>query len=152
MITRGRDARAVGGDAPGHWPRDWILWAGKIYSFTDPAAGLLARLCTGPVTSFATSDWADAEDEDVCHHFIWLLKAALSSQMRPALRSSRDLTWVAATDDLPFVIPIEATSTTRTLVKAYPRGDGTVRYVCHLAFALTFVRYDERWFLELTPT
>ena len=27
-----------------------------------------------------------------------------------------------------------------------------MRYVRHLAFAPTFVRYDERWYLELTPT
>lgn len=151
-ISRYRDARGAWGDAPGDWPRDWILWAGQIHSFTHPEAGLLTKLCTGPVTSFATSDWADTDDKDLRHHFVWLLKAGLSSQMRPALRSSKELTWVAATDELPFVIPIEATSTTRTLVKAYPRSDGTVRYVRHLAFAPTFVRYDERWFLELTPT
>jgi hypothetical protein len=151
-IARGRDARAVWGDAPGEWPRDWILWAGQIYSFTDPADGLLAKVCTGPMTSFATSEWADADDEARRHHFVWLLKAALSRQMRPALRFSNDLTWVAATEDLPFVIPIEATSTTRTLVKAYTKADGTLRYVRHLGFAPTFVRYDDRWFLEITPT
>jgi hypothetical protein len=150
-ISRGRDARLVWGDAPGDWPRDWIVWSGQIYSFTDPSVGLLSKLCTGPVTSFAISDWAD-DDDDLRHHFVWLLKAALSSQMRPALRSSKDLTWVAATDDLPVVIPIAATSTTRTVVKAYLRDDGTVRYVRHLAFVPTFVRYDDQWFLELTPT
>jgi hypothetical protein len=151
-IARGRDARALWGDAPGEWPRDWILWAGQICSFTAPGDGLLAKVCTGPVTSFAASEWADADDEDLRRHFVWLLKAALSTQMRPALRSSNDLTWVAATEDLPFVIPIEATSTTRTLVKAYTKADGTLRYVRHLGFAPTFVRYDDRWFLEVTPT
>ena len=48
----------------GEWPRDWIVWAGQIYSFTDPGDGLLSKLCTGPVESFATSEWADADDEE----------------------------------------------------------------------------------------
>jgi len=151
-ISRGRDARAVWGETPGDWPRDWIVWSGQIYSFTDPSRGLLSKLCTGPVDSFASSEWADADDDELRHRFVWLLKGALSGQMRPALRSSNDLTWVAATDDLPVVIPIPATSTTRTVVKAYLRDDETVRYVRHLAFVPTFVRYDDQWFLELTPT
>jgi hypothetical protein len=151
-ISRGREARAVWGETSGDWPRDWIVWSGQIYSFSDPGARLLSKLCTGPVESFPSSEWANAEDEDLRHRFVWLLKGALSGQMRPALRSSNDLTWVAATDDLPVVISIPATSTTRTVVKEYRRDDGTVRYVRHLAFVPTFVRYDDQWFLELTPT
>ncbi len=150
-ISRGREARAVWADTPGDWPRDWIVWSGRIYSFSHPGTGLLSRLCSGPVTSFSSSDWSDADD-DLRHRFVWLLKGALSGQMRPALRSSNDLTWVAATDDLPVVIDIPATSTTRTVVKEYLRDDGTVRYVRHLAFAPKFVRYDDRWYLELTPS
>jgi hypothetical protein len=152
MISRGREARMVWGEASGDWPRDWIVWGGQIYSFTNPGTGLLAKLCSGPVDSFAASEWADTDDDDLRRRFVWLLKGALSGQMRPALRSSNDLTWVAATDELPVAIPIPATSTTRTVVKEYLRDDGTVRYVRHLAFVPTFVRYDEHWFLELTPT
>ncbi len=148
-ISRDREAKAVWGETPGDWPRDWIVWSGQIYSFTDPSTALLSKLCTGPVESFASTEWAD---DELRHRFVWLLKGALSGQMRPALRSSKDLTWVAATEDLPVVIPIPATSTTRTVVKAYLRDDGTVRYVRHLAFVPTFVRYDGQWFLELTPT
>ena len=36
-------------------------------------------------------------DDELGHRFVWLLKGALSGQMRPALRSSKDLTWVTAT-------------------------------------------------------
>jgi hypothetical protein len=151
-ISRGREARAVWGETTGDWPRDWIVWSGRIYSFTHPGTGLLSKLCAGPVTSFPSSDWADAEDDELRHRFVWLLKGALSGQMRPALRSSNDLTWVAPTDDLPVVIDIPTTSTTRTVVKEYLRDDGTTRYVRHLAFAPTFVRYDDRWYLELTPS
>lgn len=151
-ISRAREARAVWGETAGDWPRDWIVWAGQIYSFSDLSRGLLLKLSAGPVDSFASTEWADAEDDELRHRFVWLLKGALSGQMRPAFRSSNDLTWLAATNDLPVAIPIPATSTTRTVVKEYVRDDGTVRYVRHLAFAPTFVRYDEQWFLELTPT
>lgn len=152
IISRGRDAWAVWDESPGEWPRDWIVWSGHVYSFTNPSTGMLSKLCTGPTKPIPTSDWAEAEDEELRRHFVWLLKAALSSQMRPALRSNRDLTWVAATDELPVVIAVAATSTTRTVVKAYLRDDESVKYVRHLAFAPIFVRYDDRWFLELTPT
>lgn len=151
-IGRGREARTVWSKMPGDWPRDWILWSGRIYSFTDLGNRFLAKICKGRVDSFPSADWADSDDEELRHRFVWLLKAALSGQMRPALRSSNDLTWVAATDDLPVVVSIPATSTERTIVKEYVRDDGTTRYVRHLAFGPAFVRYDGRWFLELTPT
>lgn len=151
-IERGSDARGIWGDASGDWPRDWLVWSGRIYSFTDPTTGMLSRLRSGPVSSFPTTDWAEGEDDDRRHRFVWLLKGALSGQMRPALRSSKELTWVAPTKELPVVIDIPDTSTTRTLVKEYLRDDGSVRYVRHLAFAPTFVQYDEQWYLELTPS
>lgn len=151
-IERGSEARGIWGNEPGDWPRDWLVWSGRIYSFTDPTAGLLSRLRSGPVSSFPTTEWAEAEDDDRRHRFVWLLKGALSGQIRPALRSSKELTWVAPTEELPLVIDIPDTSTTRTLVKEYLRDDGSVRYVRHLAFVPTFVRYDEQWYLELTPS
>jgi hypothetical protein len=127
-IRRGREARAVWCETAGDWPRDWIVWSGRIYSFTHLGTGLLSQLCASPVTSFPSSDWADAEDDELRHRFVWLLKGSLSVQMRPALRSSNDLTWVAPTDDLPVLIDIPTTSTTRTVVKEYLREDGTTRY------------------------
>jgi hypothetical protein len=151
-IERAADARAIWRDVSGDWPRDWILWSGRIYSFTDPTTGMLSRLRSGPVSSFPTTDWAEDEDDNRRHRLVWLLKGALSGQMRPALRASKELTWVAPTDDLPVVIDIPDTSTTRTLVKQYLRDDGSVRYVRHLAFVPTFVQYEEQWYLELTPS
>jgi Domain of unknown function (DUF4365) len=151
-IERGSDARAIWGDGAGDWPRDWILWGDRIYSFTDPTTGMLSKLRSGPVSSFPAADWAESDDDDHRHRFVRLLKGALAGQMRPAFRSSKELTWVAATDELPVVIHIPDTSTTRTLVKQYRRDDGSVRYVRHLAFVPSFVRYDERWYLELTPS
>ncbi|MGP0102090.1 MAG: DUF4365 domain-containing protein [Solirubrobacteraceae bacterium] len=151
-IQRQSEARAAWGSSAGAWPRDWVLWSGKIYSFSDPDAGLLSSLCSGPVTSFPAADWAHTEADDHRRRFVWLLKAALSGQMRPALRSSRELTWVAAADELPVVIDIPDRSTTRTIVKQYLRDDGSVRYVRHLAFIPAFVLYGEQWYLELTPS
>lgn len=151
-IERHGDAREMWGKTSGTWPRDWILWSGRVYSFSDLSGGLLARLCKGPVTSFPADNWARSQDEDTRRRFVWLLKAALAGQMRPALRSSRELTWVAAAEELPVVIGIPDLSTTRTIVSDYRREDGTRRYVRHLAFVPTFVCYGEQWYLELTPS
>jgi hypothetical protein len=72
--------------------------------------------------------------------------------MRPVLRSSQALTWVAATNELPVVIAIPGTSNTRAIVKAYFRDDGSTRYIRHLAFTPVFASYGDQWYLELTPT
>jgi len=151
-IRKPSEARAVFADAPGRWPRAWILWSGRLYSFTDPSKCLLSRICAGQVSSFLTADWAYSSDEDQRRRFVWLLKAALEEQMRPVLRSSKDLTWVAATDELPLVIAIPGTSNTRAIVKAYARDDGSTRYIRHLAFTPAFACYADQWYLELTPT
>ena len=84
--------------------------------------------------------------------FIWLLKAALQEQSRPALRARKDLMWVAAPSQLPLEIAVPGTSNTRTLVKRYEKPDGDTRYVRHLAFDPRFVLYAEQWYLEITPT
>lgn len=151
-IRKESDARAMFADATGRWPRAWILWSGRIYSFTDPAESLLARVCVGQVSSLPSTEWAYSENEDERRRFVWLLKAALGEQMRPVLRSSKELTWIAATSELPVVIAIPGTSHTRAIVKAYLREDGSTRYVRHLAFAPAFVCYADQWFLEVTPT
>jgi hypothetical protein len=151
-IRKQSEVRDAFADAPGRWPRAWILWSGQIYSFTDPADSLLSRVCVGRISAFPSADWAYGSDEDQRRRFVWLLKAALIDQMRPALRASKELTWVAAPDELPLVISIPGTSNTRALVKAYFRDDGSARYVRHLAFRPAFVCLAGQWYLELTPT
>jgi hypothetical protein len=151
-ISHPSEAQEKWAETAGAWPRNWIFWSGRIYSFSDPGSGMLAKIATGPVKTLATSDWAESEDDGERRRFVWLLKGALSDQMRPVLRANNDLTWVAATDDLPLVIPVAATSTSRTLVKAYSGDDGVVRYVRHLAFAPVFTAYGGQWFLEITPS
>lgn len=147
-----REARARLSKEAGRWPRSWIFWSGRIYSFTDPDGTALAAICDGPIASFPSANWAYSEDEDERRRFVWLLKAALDEQMRPALRSNRDLTWVAATDDLPVSIAIPGTSNTRAIVNEYRKDDGTLRYVRHLAFDTAFACYADQWYLEITPT
>lgn len=147
-----REARARFDKEPGRWPRSWILWAGRVCSFTHPEGTALGAICDGPIASFPSSNWAYSEDKDERRRFVWLLKAALDEQMRSALRSSRDLTWVAATDDLPVSIAIPGTSNTRAIVNEYRKDDGTLRYVRHLGFAPAFACYAEQWYLEITPT
>jgi hypothetical protein len=151
-IRKQSEARDAFAGAAGRWPRAWILWSGRMYSFTDPADSLLTRVCVGKISSFPSADWAYSSDDDQRRRCVWLLKAALDEQMRPVLRASKELTWVAAPDELPLVIAIPGTSNTRALVKAYFRDDGSTRYVRHLAFSPAFVCYADQWYLELTPT
>lgn len=151
-IRKPSEARAAFGDTPGRWPRAWILWSNRLYSFINPSSSLLSRVCAGSVSTFPASAWAYSSDEDQRRRFVWLLKAALEDQTRPVLRFSKELAWVAGADELPLVIAISGTSNTRAIVKPYFRDDGSTRYVRHLAFTPTFACYGDQWYLELTPT
>lgn len=147
-----REIAKVFDGVPGAWPRAWIAWAGRVYTFRDPADSLTARLFSGPAERIRTEDWAFSDDDDERRRFVWLLKAALEEQARPALRANRELMWVAATTELPLEIGIPGTSNTRTLVKRYDKPDGSFRYVRHLAFRPSFALYGDQWYLEVTPT
>jgi hypothetical protein len=128
------------------------LWGGLIFSFIDPANSPVSRLFAGTADRMSADDWACSDAEDERRRFVWLLKAALQEQSGPALRSSRELMWVAATAELPLEIPIPGTFNTRTLVKRYEKADGETRYVRHLGFEPRFVSFGDQWFLEITPT
>jgi hypothetical protein len=137
----------------GTWPRAWIIWSGRVYTFRDPAASEVSRLFSGQVTSFPTEDWALSDDDDVQRRFVWLLNAALDEQTRPALRSREGVLWLAAPPDLePLEIPVPGGPQTRTIVKRYEKDDGSTKYVRHLGFERSFVRYGDDWYLEITPT
>jgi Domain of unknown function (DUF4365) len=158
-IYSGKAAKSTARDSmkalervPGRWPRAWIFWSGRVYSFLDPRESAVKHLVTGEIDEIPASDWAYSEDEEVRRRFVWMLKAALHEQSRPALRGSKDLMWVAAPSQLPLEIAVPGTSNTRTLVKRYPKPDGDTRYVRHLAFEPRFVLFADQWYLEITPT
>ena len=152
VAPEAREARRVFERLPGSWPRAWILWSGRVYTFLNPDDSPVGKLFAGSTKRISSDDWAYSDDEDQRRRFVWLLKAALEEQTRPALRSDKELMWVAAAADLPLEIAVPGTSNTRTIVKRYEKGDGDTRYVRHLAFDPRFVLFAEQWYLEITPT
>lgn len=152
VATEHREALKRFEGIAGRWPRAWILWSGQVFTFLDPSDSAVTRLFTGPVERFSADDWAYSAEEDERRRFAWLLRASLEEQARPALRSNRELMWVAATRELPLEIPVPGTSNTRTLVKRYEKKSGETRYIRHLAFEPRFTLFAEQWYLEINPS
>jgi hypothetical protein len=137
----------------GTWPRAWIIWSGRVYTWHNPSVSSVSALFAGEAMSFPVEDWARSDDEDTQRRFVWLLNAALDEQTRPAMRSREGIVWLAAPPDLgPLEIPVPGGSQTRTVVKRYLKDDGSTKYVRHLGFERSFVRYGDDWYLEITPT
>ncbi len=136
---------------------DFIIKDKHVYSFRDLESSPLSVLCDGPVTSFDANDWGGAGDRDLTNRFVQLLGATLRESFHRDLRwhPERHYFFVRATPDLrsrKFRSGSGKRTTTvfsRYLTKKDPRK---VAYYRHSAFQRRFVRYGERWYMEILPT
>ena len=138
---RAADARSL---------RAWGLSSDTIFTFHDPATSAIECLCAGPVDAIATEEWAQSDDPVVQRQFVQLLNGALEEQTWPAARRGKDhdTLYIAAPEDLSSVEIPGRSSQMRTIVKAYRRDDGSLKYVRHLALDRRFRRYGDVWYLE----
>lgn len=142
---RAADARSL---------RAWGLSSDTIFSFHDPATTAIDCLCAGAADAIATEEWAQSDDPVGQRLFVQLLNGALEEQSWPAARRGKDhhTLYIAAPEDLSSVeVPGRGTQM-RTIVKAYRRDDGSLRYIRHLALDRRFRRYGDVWYLEIVPT
>lgn len=146
----------LGGDIGG----EWILKEKKIMSFRDLTEFPWNHLCDrGTAESFSSTEWSLSSDRQVQNDFVRLLKQVLAAKLRPEVRYSplKDRYFFRATPDLnPRVIRYTSLvqATGRVVFRAYTRKhDPTdVSYYRHSAFEGDFVRYDDSWYLQITPT
>ncbi len=134
--------------------RAWMFSGGSIYSFHDPQTTDIGLLCSGPPDPIGTDEWSESDDREVLRQYVQLLNGALEEQLWPAARRGKDPTplFLTAPDDLsPFELP-GLGGMTRTVVKAYRKDDGSLRYVRHLALERRFRRFGDNWYLEIVPT
>jgi hypothetical protein len=161
-VLRGKD------EDPGG---EWRLKDKRIYSFHDLCEYPWTAVCdSGTVDEFEVDEWSRSDDPERLRDFVYLLNRALTSKLLPDVRWWRDGQCYA------FAAPADLASSNtsgRTMRKrqwkaryqshsresslayftAYLRaGTGEPSHYRHLGFEGNFRRYDEVWYLEITPT
>lgn len=141
---------------------EWLLKGGYITSFQNLEDPPWAGVCDqGSIEVFDTDDWAYSDDEDRQRDFVFLLNACLKSRVREDLiyDKSRDYYYFRATEDRKtksFPYQTGKQRTERQVFAPYERktgeNAGTIYYYRHSAFTGHFRRYDDVWYLAISPT
>jgi hypothetical protein len=150
-------AFALSGD---RCPSEWILTNEQLLSFWNLADHPWATVCDeGTVEEFRVDEWALSSDADRRREFVQLLNRALGGYLRHrgvyhwAIAKS-DVYGFGAGRDLGTRVyqPARKRRSKGVTVFSPHVYEGTVSYCRHHAFEGRFVFFDERWFLEITPT
>jgi hypothetical protein len=141
----------------------WILKDGKIYSFfdlsTDPWSAFSRQ---GTIQSFPSDDWALSKDLVRRTDFVQLLAAALRGYLGSKAiwyhqpENGAGYFYFAPSKDLrEREVPWKALKASkRSVFTSYrsKKEPERVAYYRHLAFETRFHRFENQWYLEVTPT
>jgi len=149
---------------------EWILKNKQIISFQDLEQSPFSEVCEqspfsevcdiGSIETFESTEWANSDDPEKLNDFIHLLNRCLKERtyrLGLHFHKSRKYYYFPATKNLK-TRHIHYNSTRqrvhREVFKAYKRkGENTrVAYCRHAAFKSRFLKLDDAWFLEITPT
>jgi hypothetical protein len=141
-------------------PAEWLLKDKQVVTFHDLREFPWDHACDrGTVEEFAVEEWAHSPDPDRLRDFVHLLNGALQEKLFPQVRPWRKLGVYAftATRDLsPRKIPYAShTRAARcTVFEVYTQewNGRTYTHYRHMAIHSRFRLYDDRWYLEITPT
>jgi hypothetical protein len=154
----GKDALKALLDISDHPPAEWVARGGRLVTFLDIEASLLRHVTdVGSIEKFPVSEFAFHDQEDEQRLFVELLNRTLRAQLDPMLWFSRLLKLYYFPANGPSIdrtiryLSLK-NETTRAVVKARRRPDGSVSYVRHSAFAGRFWREFDDWFLTIEPT
>lgn len=113
----------------------------------------------GTVECFDSSEWEYTDDADRQRDFVQLLNYCLSQKLRPEViyHKKKEYYYFSATQDLmPKYRSYKslAAGTVRAVFQGYPQKDDPTKisFYRHSAFAGQFLRFDDTWYLEITPT
>lgn len=141
---------------------EWLLKGGNIVTFHNLEERHWAEVCDqGSIEEFDTEEWAYSTDEDRQRDFVFLLNKCLEAMVKDDLRYDRgsDYYYFRAPKKLkPRVFSYQAgkQKTERQVFAPYNyktgENEGKPYYYRHSAFSGHFRRYDDLWYLEITPT
>ena len=140
---------------------EWFLKNKQLYSFRDLREFPYCEVCdVGTVEDFSVSEWADSDDPERQRDFVRLLNNTLRAKLRSFgvvyegraptacyyFRGNRDFRTIR------FRYFAVAKETSREVFRAYNKKNKALRYCRHSAFRGQFFRFEQRWYLEITPT
>jgi hypothetical protein len=140
---------------------EWVLTDKTLMSFHDLSEEPWRQVCDrGTVESFDSDEFAFSGDDGAVLTFTRLLNATLKEKLRPEhIRYDRDFRYYHFTPTR-LLTPREIhyrsleKNTSRVVFGPYYHKKDTtkLRYYRHHAFEGQFRRFDEGWYLQITPT
>jgi hypothetical protein len=161
MYRKAEDLRAELRARNGQDESEWLLKNKRVYSFNDLDRFPWRVLCdVGTLESFDAKDWALSDNDERRRDFVQLMNYCLRAKARGLdLRWSKDqgCYFFRPTNDLSNrVLSYKSivNQTSRDVFRAYYKIGkvNEVAFYRHSAFKGFFVRYENDWYLEITPT
>lgn len=149
--------------------KSWILHEEKIYSFNDLSESPWLNFISSKenkVINFPSSDWSNSYDVIVKRLFVQLLNNTFDSFVHHKdilhkivdnidlyyFRPSLDNKGLPATKRYSYK-RLGRNSSQKICERYYRKSDPTIiSYYRHLSFEAQFLRFDNKWFIEITPT
>ncbi len=140
---------------------EWLLIDKQIVSFHDLKEPPFNTICDlGTCESFDVREWADSQDEDTKHQFVWLLNKCLKEKtwlLRLRFDKHHGYYYFPATKDLntrKVWYQSHQNRVSREVFKQYSKKSNPSQraYCRHSAFEGQFLRLEDGWYLEITPT
>ena len=138
----------------------WIIQKKQLISFHDLRAGPWSAACeAGAVEKFSSDEWALSSNLDQRRSFVRLLNQALRDQLFPKVRYwGREDCYAYAgrpsgTSLKDSYRSLQRNSQIAVVTRFENRyREQTFEWYRHIAFRGQFRRFDDDWFLEITPT
>jgi len=139
---------------------EWILKNKRILSFHNLEEYPWNEICdVGSIEPFDTDEWAYSDDIDSYREFVQLMNYCLAEKLKPNIRfdKRKEYYFFLPTEDLtPFILSYKSLlqKTHRIVFQGYPKkkNPSEIAYRRHSAFFERFLRLDNKWYIEITPT
>jgi hypothetical protein len=141
----------------GYHRSDWLLRDRTIFSFTDPKSSALGSFVEGGIETIDAEEWSESKDTETTNRFVDLLRQTLREQEHQSLavHGKQRYFYFRATRDLSDRrVATNSKSKGRTVFTGYEnkRKPGEIAEYRHYAVGISFVKTDEGWAAQLTPT
>lgn len=153
----GRDVLRALLDINDHPPGAWVARGGRLLTFLDIETTVLRDVVdAGTIEALDIEELSQTEDADERRLFVELLNRTLRYQLDPMVAWSRSLKlyyYPAAMPGIDRTLRYQSlkNETSRGVVTAKRRPDGSVSYVRHSACAARFWPAFDDWFLTIEP-
>jgi len=149
--------------------KSWVLYDGKIYSFNDltqsPWTSIISSM-SSEIKNFSSTEWSNSNDFDIKHRFIQLLNNSFETfthhkNIIHKKTEKVDLFYFRPnidSDGFPKTSKVHydrfGRNSFQTVCDRYARKSdpSIISYFRHTSFERQFFRYDNQWYLEITPT